>query len=109
MTNEKYAKLTIGLIVVWFLFSLTASAQHLLITAPGQPPLAVGLAVLVPLVIFAACCFLAVISAVSSIFGSTPLTYLQAWRIAGFVFWSCMPTTSCRVILRCPLAGETSR
>ncbi len=87
MTNEKYAKLAIGLIVVWFLFSLTASALHLFITGPGQPPLAFGLAVLVPLVIVAAW------TAFSQPFrrfllslDPHTLTYLQAWRIAGFVF-----------------------
>jgi hypothetical protein len=87
MTNEKYAKLAIGLIVVWFLFSLTASARHLFITGAGQPPLAFGLAVLFPLVIIAAW------TAFSQSFRQfllsldpRTLTYLQAWRIAGFVF-----------------------
>lgn len=87
MTNAKYAKLTTGLIFVWFLFSLTASALHLFRTSPGQPPLPVGLAVLIPLVIFV------VWSITSQSFrqfllslDARTLTLVQAWRIAGFVF-----------------------
>jgi hypothetical protein len=87
MTNAKYAKLTTGLIFVWFLFSLTASALHLFRTSPGQPPLPVGLAVLIPLVIFV------VWSITSQSFRQfllsldpRTLTLVQAWRIAGFVF-----------------------
>jgi len=87
MTNEKYPKLTIGLIVVWFLFSLAASALHLFSTGPDQPPLAFGLAVLVPVVIVAAW------SAFSQPFRQfllsldpRTLTFVQAWRIAGFAF-----------------------
>jgi hypothetical protein len=87
MTNAKYAKLTAGLIFVWFLFSLTASALHLFKTEPEQPPLPVGLAVLIPIVI------VGVWSAVSRSFrqfllelNPRTLTVVQAWRIAGFVF-----------------------
>ena len=87
MKNAKYAKLTTGLIFVWFLFSLTASALHIFRTAPDQPPLPVGLAVLIPIVIFV------IWSAVSQPFrqfllslNPSTLTFVQAWRIAGFVF-----------------------
>jgi hypothetical protein len=87
MTNEKYAKLTTGLIFVWFLFSLTASALHVFRTAPDQPPLRFGLAVLIPLVIFV------LWSAASQPFrqfllslNPRTLTFVQSWRIAGFVF-----------------------
>jgi hypothetical protein len=87
MTNVKYAKLTTGLIFVWFLFSLTASALHIFTTEPGQPPLPLGLAVLIPIGIFA------MWSAVSQPFrqfllslNPRTLTIVQAWRIAGFVF-----------------------
>jgi hypothetical protein len=87
MTNAKYAKLTTGLIFVWFLFSLTASALHLFRTEPDQPPLALGLAVLIPIGIFA------IWSANSQPFRQfllsldpRTLTFVQAWRIAGFVF-----------------------
>jgi len=87
MTNEKYVKLTTGLVFIWFLFSLAASALHLFTTAPGQPPLPVGLAVMIPIVIFA------IWSAASPSFrqfllslNPRTLTFVQAWRIAGFVF-----------------------
>jgi hypothetical protein len=87
MTNAKYAKLTTGLIFVWFLFSLTASALHIFTTAPDQPPLPVGLAVLVPIAIFV------VWSITSQSFRQfllsldlRTLTIVQAWRIAGLAF-----------------------
>ena len=53
MTNAKYAKLTTRLIFIWFLFSLTASALHIFSTAPDHPPIPLGLAVLIPIGIFA--------------------------------------------------------
>jgi hypothetical protein len=87
VTNTKYAKLTIGLIVVWFLSALTASAFHFFKTDPSQPPLRFGLAVLIPIAIF-------VVWSVSSqsfrqfLFFLNPriLTLVQSWRIAGFTF-----------------------
>jgi len=87
MTNAKYAKLTTRLIFVWFLFSLTASALHIFSTAPDQPPIPLGLAVLIPIGI------LVIWAAVSQPFrqfllslNPATLTFVQAWRIAGFVF-----------------------
>jgi hypothetical protein len=87
MTNAKYAKLTTRLIFVWFLFSLTASALHIFRTEPDQPPIPLGLAVLIPIGIFA------IWAAVSQPFrqfllslNPRMLTIVQAWRIAGFVF-----------------------
>jgi hypothetical protein len=87
VTNAKYAKLTTGLIFVWFLFSLTASALHLFRTAPNQPPIPLGLAVLIPIAIFV------IWSATSQPFrqfllslNPRALTFVQSWRIAGFVF-----------------------
>jgi hypothetical protein len=87
MTNAKYAKLTSGLIFVWFLFSLTASALHLFNTTPDQPPAPVGLAVLIPIGIFV------VWSVTSQSFRQfllsldpRTLTIVQSWRIAGFAF-----------------------
>jgi hypothetical protein len=86
-TNANYAKLTGGLIFVWFLFSLTASALHLFNAAPSQPPLAFGLAAFIPIVIFA------LWAAASPTFrqfllslNPRTLTLVQSWRIAGFVF-----------------------
>jgi hypothetical protein len=87
VTNAKYAKLTSRLIFVWFLFSLTASALHIFSTAPNQPPIPLGLAVLIPIGI------LVIWAAVSQPFrqfllslNPSTLTFVQAWRIAGFVF-----------------------
>jgi hypothetical protein len=87
MTNAKYAKLTTGLITIWFLFALTASALHIFRTDPDQPPLRFGLAVLIPLGIFV------VWSAASQSFrqflmslNPRTLTLVQAWRIAGYAF-----------------------
>jgi len=87
VTNAKYAKLTTGLIFVWFFVSLAASALHLFRTSPGQPPLPVGLAVLIPIGIFV------VWSATSQPFRQfllsldlRTLTIVQAWRIAGLAF-----------------------
>jgi hypothetical protein len=87
MTNEKYAKLTTRLIFVWFLLSLTASALHIFNTAPDLPPIPLGLAVLIPIGIFG------IWAAVSQPFrqfllslNPSTLTFVQAWRIAGFVF-----------------------
>ena len=48
----KYGKLTAVLIAVWFLFALTASAFHLIRTGPNQPPIFLGLAALLPIVLF---------------------------------------------------------
>jgi len=49
---SKYAKLSAGLLAVWLAFTLSASALHLFVNAPGKPPAAFGLAVLTPVVVF---------------------------------------------------------
>lgn len=83
----KYGKLTTVLIAAWFVFALTASGLHLFNTGPNQPPLAFGLAILTPLILFLAW------SAASPRFrqftmtlNPRVLTLVQSWRIAGFVF-----------------------
>jgi hypothetical protein len=87
MTNAAYGKLTAGLIVAWFTFSLSASALHLFDTDPNRPPLPLLLAVLIPIFLF----FLWYRSSKSFhafILSLSPqtLTIVQAWRIAGFAF-----------------------
>ncbi len=84
---KNYGKLTLSLIVVWFIFALSASALHLFQEAPNQPPAAVGIAAVVPLVVFA------LWVAASKNFrrfllGLNPelLTVAQTWRIIGFTF-----------------------
>ncbi len=85
--NASYGRLTGGLIAVWFIFALSASALHLFKTDPDVPPLAMGLAVLIPLVVFL------VWSATSAGFREFALslnpgvlTFVQSWRIAGLAF-----------------------
>jgi hypothetical protein len=87
MTNAKYAKLTAGLIAAWFIFSLSASALHVFNNDPSRPPIALGLAVLIPLAIFA------VWFARSEAFREfalsldpRALTRTQSLRIAGYTF-----------------------
>jgi hypothetical protein len=85
MTN--YRKVTAGLIAAWFVTVLIGSALGIFNTAPGRPPLWLGLAGLVP------------IAAFSLWFaGSEPfrrfvlslnpraLTLVNTWRIGGLVF-----------------------
>ena len=87
MTNAGYRKLTVWLIGAWFLFSLIASATHVFHNAPDRPPLPIGLAVLIPVGIFA-------IWAGSSksfrrlLLSLNPrsLTMIHSWRIAGYTF-----------------------
>lgn len=84
---SKYAKLTSGLIGVWFAFSLATSAQHLYMTRPNVPPLALGLAALTPIVLFLAW-FISSVKFRQFALSLNPrvLTLVQSWRIAGFTF-----------------------
>jgi hypothetical protein len=87
VTNATYGKLTAGLIVAWFTFSLSASALHLFRTDPSRPPLPLLLAVVIPIFLF----FLWYRSSRSFrdfVLSLNPqtLTIVQAWRIVGFVF-----------------------
>ena len=87
MTHAKYVRLTLALIAVWFAFSLTASALHLYVGKPNQPPLPILLAVLVPIAIFF------VWMRISPdfrrfLFSLDPrvMTLVHAWRLGGFAF-----------------------
>jgi hypothetical protein len=87
MTNASYGKITAGLIGAWFLLSLSASALKVFEDDSARPPLALGLAVLTPIVL------LALWYAASAGFrqfaltlSPRTLTIVQAWRIGGFVF-----------------------
>ena len=87
MKNRKYGKLAAGILGVWFVFSLSASALHLFKTDPSQPPIPIGLAALIPVAAFLFC------FANSEAFRSfalalnpRTLTLVQSWRVAGFVF-----------------------
>jgi hypothetical protein len=84
---NKYAKLTVWLIGAWFVFSIAASALHFYRSGPNDPPLPLGLAAAAPLVIFGVW-FAA--SANFREFAMTlnpkAMTFVQSWRIVGFVF-----------------------
>jgi hypothetical protein len=84
---SRYAKLTTLLIAAWLVFSVAASALHLYRTGSGEPPLPLGLAAVVPIVVFL------VWFARSAQFrqftlslNPRALTFVQSWRMAGFVF-----------------------
>jgi hypothetical protein len=87
MNNASYGRLAGGLVAAWFIFALSASALHLFKTDPDVPPLAMGLAVLIPLVVFL------LWFATSAGFREFALslnpgvlTFVQSWRIAGVAF-----------------------
>jgi hypothetical protein len=87
MNNGRYGKLTAGLIAVWFVLALSASALHMFKTGPTVPPLALGLAGVIPVAAFL------IWLATSSRFrefalslNPRTLTYVHSWRIAGFTF-----------------------
>src|SRR3984893_18570944 len=83
----KYAKLSVGLLAAWLVFSLFSSALHLYRNAPNTPPIALGLAVVTPIVLF-------LIWFASSpgfrqfVLSLSPLTLtlVQTLRTAGIVF-----------------------
>jgi len=87
MNNEKYRKLTSWLIAAWFVFALSASALHLFQTSPTAPPLAFGLSVLAPILVFLAW-FRISPGFRAFVLGLNPrmLTLVHSWRVGGFVF-----------------------
>ncbi|MGA7523203.1 MAG: hypothetical protein WBW84_12155 [Acidobacteriaceae bacterium] len=83
----RYAKLTSWLIGAWFVLALALSALHVLKTRPGEPPLALGLAALTPVLVFlvwygSSTGFREFLLSLSP----RPLTLVQSWRVAGFAF-----------------------
>ena len=87
MKTRNYGKLVAGILGVWFVFSLSASALHLFKTDPSQPPIPIGLAALIPVAAFL---FWFASSAPFRSFAVSlnprTLTMVQSWRVAGFVF-----------------------
>jgi hypothetical protein len=87
MKNASYGRLTAGLIAVWFVFAFSAGALDLFKTDPKLPPLTLGLAVLIPIVVFL---FWFAASAGFRQFtlslNPRTLTFVQSWRIAGLAF-----------------------
>lgn len=84
---SRFAKQIAGLVAVWLALTLTASALHLYKTGPDQPPLAFGLAALIPIVLFLVW-FSWSPKFREFAFSLNPrvLTTIQSWRLAGFVF-----------------------
>jgi len=87
MTPTNYGKLTAWLIAAWLVFSITASSFHLLATPPGQPPIPLLLAVLVPISIFSIW-YLRSTPFREFVLSLDPraLSSVHAFRWAGFVF-----------------------
>jgi hypothetical protein len=84
---KNYAKLSIGIIVVWFVFALSASALHLFHNDSNRIGAAVGVAALVPIVVFSLW-FAASEGFRRFALSLNPriLTSAQAWRMVGFTF-----------------------
>ena len=84
---SKYAKLSAGLLTAWLVFSLSSSALDLYRNAPNTPPLAFGLAVVTPILLFLVW-FASSPGFRQFVLSLSPrtLTLVQSMRIAGFVF-----------------------
>src|ERR1700751_1679104 len=87
MSNKDYGRLAIGIIAVWFVFSIWASAAHVFKQSSAAPPIALGLSVAVPLLAFWVW-FKASAGFREFALSLDPqvLTIVQSWRIAGFAF-----------------------
>ncbi|MFZ0630901.1 MAG: hypothetical protein WA399_18745 [Acidobacteriaceae bacterium] len=83
----RYAKLTSWLIGVWFVLALTLSALHIIESGPNRPPLALGLAAGIPVVVFLVW-FAGSANFRTFVLSLNPrtLTLVQSWRTAGFAF-----------------------
>jgi hypothetical protein len=84
---KNYGKSTAGLIAVWFLFALSASALQWFRNDANRIGLAVAFAAAAPLVVFAAC-FAGSEKFRQFALSLNPriLTFAQSWRIVGFTF-----------------------
>ena len=87
MSKEGYGRLAIGIIAVWFVFSIWASAAHVFKQSGGAPPIALGISVAIPLLAFwiwfkASAGFREFALSLDA----QVLTILQSWRILGFAF-----------------------
>ncbi|MBB5060155.1 hypothetical protein HDF16_004891 [Granulicella aggregans] len=87
MTAQAYSTFTSRLIALWFVIAFSASALHWIKTPPTVPPLPLGIAAGLPLIVFG------VWYASSRTFRDfcmgldrSVLTMIQSWRVAGFVF-----------------------
>jgi hypothetical protein len=84
---KNYGKLTTGIIVLWFIFALSASALHLFKNDANRVGVEVAIAAVTPIVVFS------LWFALSEKFrqfalslNPRTLTSLQSWRFVGFTF-----------------------
>jgi hypothetical protein len=84
---NNYKKLTVGIIVGWFIFALSASALHLFKNESDRIGLAVAIAALTPIIVFAVW-FTASANFRKFALSLNPriLTWAQTWRILGIIF-----------------------
>jgi hypothetical protein len=87
LATESYAKFTAGLIAAWFLFALSASALHWFKNDANRVGLAVAVAAVTPILVFALW-FGASEKFRQFALSLNPqiLTFAQSWRIVGFTF-----------------------
>ena len=87
MNSKTYARFVAGLIAGWFVFVLWGSARNLFVADPNLPPLALGLAVVIPVAIFLSW-FGASVGFRQFVMSLNPriLTFVHEWRIAGLTF-----------------------
>ena len=84
---QGYAKLSAWLVGAWFVFSLIAGGLGFYRIAVAQLPLMLGVGVMAPIVVFAAW-FAASAGFREFALSLNPrvLTYIQTWRLEGFMF-----------------------
>jgi hypothetical protein len=84
---SKYAKLSAGLLAAWLVFALFSSALHLYLNAPNTPPIALGDAVVTPIVLFLGW-FASSPGFRQFVLSLSPraVTLVQSIRVAGIVF-----------------------
>jgi hypothetical protein len=84
---KNYAKFTVGLVIVWFVIALSASALHLFQNDANRIGLAVAFAAVTPIVVFSLW-FAASESFRHFALSLNPklLTSVHSWRIVGFTF-----------------------
>jgi hypothetical protein len=83
----KYGKITAGLLAVWFVAALSASAAHLFVNGSAQLGIGVAIAALAPMILFSL--WLAASEGFRNFALSLNpkiLTSVQVWRIVGFTF-----------------------
>jgi hypothetical protein len=87
LVTKSYGKLTTGLIAVWFLFALSASALYWFKNDANRIGIGVAVAAVVPILVFAVS-FAASKNFRQFVLSLNPqaLTFAQSWRIVGFTF-----------------------